>query len=166
MTLLGTRIAAAAGLISSGALALGATSTTTFEVSAEVVDACRVAASALRFGRFAAVNDSSVEATTRIDVTCSNGTSYDIGLDAGSTAGATVTSRRMKISGSESFLDYSLYSDRERTRNWGETVNIDTVSGTGDGSTQTHVVYGRIPSGQQAAPVGSYSDTITVTVTY
>ncbi len=160
-----TRIAVAVGLLSVGSLALGATSTSTIGVSATVEDSCNLTTSALGFGSFAAIDDTNVDATTTIDVTCSNGTSYDVGLDAGTTTEATVTSRQMQHSTSGT-LNYSLYSDSGRTTNWGDTVGTDTVSGSGDGTAQTLTVYGRIPSGQQTAPTGSYSDTITVTVTY
>ena len=39
------------------------------------------------------------------------------------------------------------------------------VSGTGNGSAQAITVYGQIPAAQYVTP-GSYTDTITVSVTY
>jgi spore coat protein U-like protein len=36
----------------------------------------------------------------------------------------------------------------------------------GTGSDDARTVYARIPAGQNAATLGSYSDTVTVTVTY
>ncbi|HEX7027400.1 MAG TPA: spore coat U domain-containing protein [Gammaproteobacteria bacterium] len=142
------------------------TTTTTFGVSATVVDSCSVSASALGFGNVDPVSlaSTAVDATTTIDVTCANGTAYDVGLDAGTATGATVTTRQM-TSGANT-LNYALYSDTGRTTNWGETVSTDTVAGTGDGTAQTLTVYARIPSGQGTVPTGAYSDTITVTVTY
>jgi spore coat protein U-like protein len=62
-------------------------------------------------------------------------------------------------------LGYSLFSDSARTVNWGQTVGTDTVTGTGNGTAQALTVYGDVPAGQYLAP-GSYSDTITATVTY
>ena len=145
--------------------AQAANTTTTFGVSASVSDSCEVSASALDFGTINVMADTNTDATTTIDVTCSNGTSYDIGLDAGTATGASVTTRQMTDGGSNT-LNYSLYSESSHTTNWGDTVDTDTVSDTGSGSAQTHTVYGRVPSGQTSAVVGSYSDTITVTVTY
>jgi spore coat protein U-like protein len=149
-----------------GTVSIAATTTTTFGVSATVVDSCSVSASALGFGNVDPVSlaSTAVDATTTIDVTCANGTAYDVGLDAGTATGATVTTRQM-TSGANT-LDYALYSDTGRTTNWGETVSTDTVTGTGDGTAQTLTVYARIPSGQGTVPTGAYSDTITVTVTY
>jgi spore coat protein U-like protein len=62
-------------------------------------------------------------------------------------------------------INYSLYSDSGRTTNWGNTVGTDTVAATGNGSAQAYTVYGRIPPQTTPAP-GTYTDTITVTVTY
>ncbi len=156
-------IGAALGLMAGSAMA--ATSTTSFGVSATVEDSCSVSASALGFGSIDPIANVDTDATTTIDVTCSNTTSYDVGLDAGETTDATVTARQMTDTSSNT-LDYSLYSDSGRTTNWGNTVGTDTVAGTGNGTAQTLTVYGRVPSGQQTATVGSYTDTITVTVTY
>lgn len=62
-------------------------------------------------------------------------------------------------------IGYALYRDSGRTQNWGETVGTDTVAGTGDGNVQAITVYGRVPA--QATPgVGTYTDSVTVTVTY
>ncbi len=167
MKLLKTRIVLAIGLLATGSAAFGATETTTFGVSATVADACSVSASALAFGSFdTAVANTDKDASTTIDVTCSNGTPYDIGLDAGGATGATVSARQMTGGTGTDLLDYALYSDTGRASNWGNTVATDTVAGTGSGVSQVNTVYGRIPSGQATAPTGAYSDTITVTVTY
>jgi spore coat protein U-like protein len=149
-----------------GTASLAATTTTTFGVSATIVDSCSVSATALGFGNVDPVSlaGTAVDATTTVDVTCANGTAYDVGLDAGTATGATVTTRQM-TSGANT-LNYALYSDSGRTTNWGNTVATDTVTGTGDGTAQSLTVYGRIPSGQGTVPTGAYSDTITVTVTY
>jgi spore coat protein U-like protein len=44
-------------------------------------------------------------------------------------------------------------------------VGTDTVAGTGNGTDQPLTVYGRVPAGQQA-PSGSYTDSVTGTITY
>ena len=63
------------------------------------------------------------------------------------------------------FLGYGVYSDAERTKNWGTTAATDTVSGTGTGAAQPLTVYGRVPAAQFVTP-GVYTDTIIATVTY
>lgn len=138
---------------------------TTFTVGATVTDGCSVSASDLAFGNIDPLINATnaTDATTAIAVTCANGTVYDVALDAGTGSGTT-TARAM-TNGAAS-LNYALYSDASRTANWGNTSGADTVSDTGTGATQTLTVYGRVLSGQQSAPVGTYADTITVTITY
>jgi len=138
------------------------TATNHFHVNAKVSKACNIAASSLNFGVYsgALVNSSST-----ISVTCTNTTAYDVGLDAGAAAGATVTNRSM--TGPNSYLlGYMLFRDSNRTLNWGNTAGSDTVSGTGTGLVQTLTVYGQVPAGQTGQPPGNYSDTITATITY
>ena len=48
---------------------------------------------------------------------------------------------------------------------WGNGTASSTHSGTGTGSTQSLTIYGRLPSLANVIP-GSYTDTVTVTVTY
>jgi spore coat protein U-like protein len=101
--------------------------------------------------------------TSTVQVQCTNTTPFNIGLNAGTATGATVTTRKM-TSGSNT-INYSLFRDAGMTSNWGQTVGTDTVSSTGTGAVQSFTVYGQVPAQSTPAP-GAYSDTITVTVTY
>jgi spore coat protein U-like protein len=62
-------------------------------------------------------------------------------------------------------VTYSLYTTNARTTVWGNTVNTDTVGGSGSGLGQNLTVFGRVPP-QSTPPSATYSDTIIVTVTY
>jgi spore coat protein U-like protein len=139
--------------------AFGTTATTTFSVTATVLANCVVSASPLAFGNYSSLQ---LDATTTVTVTCTSGTTYNVGLDAGVGSGATVATRRMSGVGT---LNYTLYSDSSRTTVFGNTVGTNTVAATGSGAAQPLTVYGRIPGGQYPA-AGNYTDTITVTVTY
>lgn len=151
-------------LLQSVELPLAATTTSTFTVSITLVATCTInSASALNFGGSVGVLSSNIDQTSTVSVTCSNTTPYNIGLDAGTASGATVTTRKMSSGGNS--VNYSLYSDSGRATNWGNTVGTDTVSATGNGAAQSYTVYGRVPSQSTPAP-GAYTDTITVTVTY
>ena len=141
--------------------AQAATTTTTFQVTATVLSTCQVSATGLAFGNYTGAQ---TNATSTISVTCTNTTPYNVGLDAGTSAGATVTTRAM-TGPAGALLGYALYSDAARSVNWGNTVGTDTVTGTGTGSAQALMVYGRIPAGSLPTP-GAYADTVTVTVTY
>jgi spore coat protein U-like protein len=64
-------------------------------------------------------------------------------------------------------LGYKLFQNAALTTNWGNTVGTDTYSNTSSTSslTQTITIYGQIPA-SEAAAVGSYTDTVTMTVTF
>jgi len=139
------------------------TTTSTFAVQLTITSSCVInSASTLNFGS-QGVLTANVDQTSTILVQCTNTTTYNIGLNAGTATGATVTTRKM--TNGAATVSYSLYSDSGRTTNWGNTVGTDTVSATGNGASQTYTVYGRVPS-QTTPAANSYSDTITVTVTY
>jgi spore coat protein U-like protein len=144
-------------------IALAATSTTTFQVTATVLSVCGVSATNLAFGNYDASSGTPNDASSTVTATCTNGETYDVGLDVGTGAGATYAVRRMTNGGNT--LDYSLYQDAARTTVWGETIGVDTVAGVGNGAAQNLTVYGRIPINQYVAS-GAYTDTITVTLTY
>lgn len=140
-----------------------ATATSTFQVSATVVKACAISATALAFGNYDPTAASPDDATSTIDVKCTNGTPYSIGLNAGTAPGASVTSRKM--TNGANALGYALYQDSGHTTNWGNAFGPDMVSGTAGASTTTLTVYGRIPQGQNV-PVGTFADTVTAIISY
>lgn len=140
-----------------------ATASDTMTVTAIVVQSCQVVANDLSFGAYNPIATTDLDATTTLDVTCTSGTGYIVSMDAGIGSGATIATRKMTSSGNT--LNYSLYRNAARTQVWGQTSGTDTVAGTGTGTAQSLTVYGRAPAAQ-AAPPGSYSDTVTVTVTY
>jgi spore coat protein U-like protein len=161
----------AAGVLAATAIATlaagpasAATTTGTLNVSMTIEANCTVVTPAtLSFGT-QGVLSSSRDASGALSLTCSNTTPYNVGLNAGSGTGATVASRKM-TSGGGGTVNYVLYRDAARTQVWGNTVATDTFSGTGTGAAETVTVYGRVPSQATPAP-GSYTDAVTVTVTF
>ena len=94
-----------------------------------------------------------------ISVSCDGIASYTIALGPG--AGG-VADRAMTNGNSQ--LHYNLYTSPLKTTIWGDgSGSTGTVSNTATGS--NHPVYGRIPE-RQNVTAGSYSDTLTITVTY
>jgi len=157
-------IAVLASFFAPGSTVQAATATTSFLVTATVLKFCAVVATPMAFGDYTSSTDAI--GTSTITVTCTNGTAYDIGLDAGGAAGATVTTRQMSgTTVTAARLNYFLYSDSSRTVNWGNTVGTDTVHLTAGATPIISTVYGRVPAGQFVAP-DAYLDTINVTVTY
>jgi spore coat protein U-like protein len=136
------------------------TASTTFRVSAKVQAVCTVTANDLNFGTYAQTGTSG---TTQLRAICSPQTTYNIGLNEGTTTGATINQRKM-ASGTNS-LNYQLYTDSARSTIWGNTTGTDTVTGVGTGLAQDHTVFGAIPATQNI-PAGDYGDTITVRIYY
>jgi spore coat protein U-like protein len=134
-----------------------------FTVSATVLKKCTVTASTLNFGSSVGLLASAVPATTTLGVQCSNGTPYNVGLDAGLNGGGNINARKMVLGANS--VAYQLYQNSGRTIVWGNTIGANTVPGTGTGNSQSLTVYGNVPA-QTTPPAGSYNDTITVTVTY
>ncbi|MBP0598068.1 spore coat U domain-containing protein [Herbaspirillum sp. LeCh32-8] len=152
---------AAVVLASSAPASFAATATSSLTISASVVASCTVLGSAIAFGNY---TQTVVNQTGSITVLCTNGTTYNVGLDAGTGTGSTTSSRKMSATGGGT-LNYALYRDSARSNNWGSTIGTDTQAGTGSGLTQTLTVYGQIPASQTPL-AGAYSDTVTVTLTY
>jgi spore coat protein U-like protein len=152
----------AAGLVVAGsAPAMAATATANLAVSMSILGTCAVTGGALNFGSVNAMA-ANLDVATTLAVTCTSGTSYTVGLSAGAGSGATYAARKMTAGAST--VTYSLYQDAARTTVWGET-GAAALSLAGTGAAQTVNVYGRVPT--QAVPgAGTYSDTVTVTVTY
>jgi spore coat protein U-like protein len=122
---------------------------------------CTVTTSGLSFGNYDIFNTASIDITGTITVNCTNKTPYVIALSSGS---GTYASRTMK-NGTRA-LAYNLFLDPTRLTIWGDgSGGTGTVSGSGTGNNVATTVYGRIPARQNVF-VGSYSDVITITVTY
>ncbi|WP_159980125.1 MULTISPECIES: spore coat U domain-containing protein [unclassified Novosphingobium] len=153
----------AAGFTLAPQAALAATATDTIAVTATVQATCTVVASPLAFGTYNPISTANVDASTTLNVTCTQGTAYNVGLSAGGGTGATTTVRKLTSSGHT--LNYALYQDTTRATNWGNTIGTDTVTGTAGTTATAYTVYGRIP-GSQNTTAGAYTDSVTVTVTY
>lgn len=139
------------------------TVSTTFRVSARVEAVCEVTATDLSFGTYTSQGGTPLQGTTLLRATCTPGSGYNVGLNEGTSPGATVNQRRM-VSGAQT-LNYQLYSDSSRTTIWGNTPGTNTVTGVGTGIAQDHTVFGAVPAAQ-VVPAGDYQDTITVRVYY
>lgn len=120
---------------------------------------CTVSAQSVLFGNYDVFSSQPLDGAGNIGVNCSPGASYTLSL---STGGGSYSQR--ELAGSTQILYYNLYTSASRSVVWGDGIGgTGTVSGSGESA--NHTVYGRIPAGQNL-PVGSYSDTIIVTVTF
>jgi spore coat protein U-like protein len=106
-------------------------------------------------------SDTNIAGTTQLNVNCTNGAPYNIGLTA--TSGA-VGSRKMTgtLGGT---VSYELYQNAGHSTAWGDTAGTDTKSGTGTGTSAAVTVYGLVASATGAVS-DTYQDTVTATITY
>ncbi len=141
--------------------AAAATASASFGVSVTVQATCTVS---VLPSHISAYSGAIQDAASSVSINCSNSVPYNVGLNAGLAPGATVATRQMIGPGSAQ-LGYVLESNSPGGLNGGETVGADTVSGTRNGLQQSPANYGQNSAGQQVRP-GTYSDRITVTVTY
>jgi spore coat protein U-like protein len=135
---------------------------TAFQVTANEAPTCTISATDLLFGDY---TQAQLDGQSAIAVTCTHTTPWSVGLNQGTSPGATVTTRKMTGGLGGESLSYGLFQNAARTVNWGNTVGIDTVQGTGTGEPQNLNVYGRIPASQTPGP-GGYRDMIIATITF
>lgn len=133
---------------------------------------CTVNATPLSFGAFSPLDGAAHDSEARITVACysdtgSESAAYEIALDAGSAG--TLTPRAMQSYGNQ--LAYNLYTSSTYGTVWGIAAGA-TVAGNlslnAANVTYSHdyPVYGRILAGQSQAHIGTYNDSVTITVTY
>ncbi len=157
-----TRFLAAAAFLAVAGGAHAATVQNQFQARITIQNECVInSVTDLDFGTSGLLN-AAVDATASISLRCTENAAYDIGLDGGATGD---TSARQMSDGNGNTVDYQMYQDSGRTVAWGNVVGTDTKSGTGTGTDETHIIYGRVPA-QATPPAGTYTDTVTVTVTY
>lgn len=137
---------------------------TTMPVTAITVNACAAVATPLVFGTLNQLGGGTNDSQATVVVTCTPGTSYDVGLDNGAHASGGV--RHMTPTVGTAFVPYALYTNAARTTVWGNTVGSSTVSGTAGVLPTTLTVYGRVPAGFTPVAADAYADVVTVTVTF
>ena len=152
------------GLILAGGSANATTTTsTTFGVTLAITAQCVInSTTTLDFGSNGVIN-ANIDTNSPLVVQCTNTTPYAVALDKGTSSGGSITQRKLINGGAT--VNYNIYTDTPGGTLWGDGTNGVTLAGTGNGAAQTITIYGRIPAQTTAAP-GTYTDTITVTVTY
>lgn len=118
------------------------------------------------FGTYNIFATAPLDTTGQFDIRCTGGdqnATLRVSLSTGNSG--TYTARRL-TSGTE-FLLYNLYRDAARLIVWGDgTGGTQTFVGPANGpGRQFFNVFGRIPALQDAA-VGTYTDTIVITINY
>jgi spore coat protein U-like protein len=146
------------------------TATANLSVGATVSANCTISTSALSFGAYdpvSANHSTALVGTGGVTINCTSGSTATVTLDQGQNPASGSTNAaplRQMNDGASDNLAYALYQDSSRTTVWGNTAG--TGSGqTGNGTAQGLTVYGAVAPGQNV-PAGTYSDTVTATVTF
>ncbi|WP_394780022.1 spore coat U domain-containing protein [Undibacterium sp.] len=148
-----------------------ATVTATMTNTVNISSSCTVATT----GFTTTYDPLNLNASTNQDVTATVTTSctlllpavITLGQGAHAASGSTDIAplRRLANAGNTAFLNYALYQETGRSTTWGNTA-LTGVAVVGTGASASNTVYARIPSGQAPGAVGSFTDSVLVTVTY
>ncbi len=137
-----------------------------FTVTATVNPECTVSTTTVNFGAYDPVAANAAtpkDSTGTVSVYCTTSTLATVSLDLGTNA---LGSNRRMLGSTGDLLTYELYRDAARTIVW-NTVNTNTGTSTSKLTPINggFVAYGRVPAAQDVG-IGSYSDTVLVTVNY
>ncbi len=123
------------------------------------------AVSNMSFPGYNPLNTNPNNATGSVTINCTANLPYDIGINQGLAAGATEEHRMVTKIGGKQVLNYALFQDANHIHHYGTTLGQNTLHQLGTGSAQVITIYGQIPI-NQLVETGSYSDTVTILVTF
>jgi spore coat protein U-like protein len=132
---------------------------------AVIAPRCTVTTSNLAFGTVDTRSAANRDSAAQLFVTCTNGTNWSASASVGTGSSASFSRRRMS-SAAGKMLDYNLYTDPARQVSWGDGTSSGIISARGTGVQQAIPVYGRVFGGQTSVPAGTYSDRITIRISY
>ncbi|MGH8084970.1 MAG: Csu type fimbrial protein [Lysobacter sp.] len=164
----------ATALIAGGVIAPAhAANNMDFDVTITIDESCDVTATQNVAFAASPATPGTVATQGSVSVQCTNGSAYDVALNAGLHSGNDINARQMEIAAGTDTIAYQLYQDNAGSAGavWGETVGTDTDTGTGTGFgtgapyDQLHTVHA-VATLVGTEPAGNYSDTITATVTF
>ncbi|MDQ0586628.1 Csu type fimbrial protein [Variovorax paradoxus] len=147
--------------------------------SSALAGSCSVSSSGLMFGAYEPITFAgkltSIDrtSTATVSVVCTNiaaGGGYTIGLGASNYGSGDRLSIRYlnNTPNGGDLMAFNVFTNASYTTVWGNGFTGAVLNGTiatGD-SNQSHTVYGQIPAGQSTLKAGSFSDSLTVTLTY
>jgi spore coat protein U-like protein len=127
--------------------------------------ACTLSATGLQFGAYDPHAAAPLHGQASIEVNCPAGVEYAVLIGPGQN-GTGAPTRGMRAAGSAFVLRYEVYADATYQQVWSDGAGATVIrAGSGGGSRQALIVYGRIFPGQQPPP-GLYTDVLTVTVNF
>ena len=152
-------------------IAQAGNATASLNVGVQITASCTINGATLTFPSTPGTSllTTAVTGSTTVSVTCTSGSPYSIGMSQG--ANYSGGSNRMASGGN--YIPYGLYVNSALTYPWTTgasnsscTTTNDCYLGTGTGSAQSIPIYGQVPIVATAPLSGTYSDTVTMTITY
>jgi spore coat protein U-like protein len=143
------------------------TSTATLNVQATVTAGCTVQGNTLDFGQTSNLDNlagltAGQRPQTSINVTCTKGVNYQVGISDG---GNSVAGQRRLKSGTDT-INYELYKSLTGSDRFGDTDTTQRVTGTATGAQQGIAVFGQLLTGGGPVGAGQYLDAATITIYY
>jgi spore coat protein U-like protein len=135
--------------------------------SSTVYAACSVSSTSINFGNYDFLSSAPNTGIGSITLSCAPSADVTIAIGASSNSGA-FSPRQMKDNVFGDTLEYGLYTGTTMIQVWGDgtngtaTVNVSNVK---KNNISPIIIYGRIDP-QQNVSAGSYSELLTVTITY
>jgi len=134
--------------------------------------ACNVSTTSVNFGNYDVFLATPLDSTGTTTVWCDENLKSNMIIDIGPSGNSGgFQPRKMRRSSGSDLLDYNLYTNSSRTTVWGNgTAGTSTVN-VGGGRLKKNepptslTIFGRVPPGQNVS-VGTYSDTLVVTITW
>ena len=130
--------------------------------------ACNVSTTAVSFGAYDVLLGSPVDAFGSISFLCDETPPPNVTVSIGQSPNSGgFTPRQMKLIGGTDLLSYNLYTGTTYTSVWGDGTSgtVTRIRRASRNRTVTLQVFGRVPPGQDVS-VGSYNDTLLVTITW
>lgn len=130
---------------------------------------CQINLSTLIFGNYDPLETSPVDSVGNLTYFCSQPVPI-VTITIDRSGGGNMLNRRMGHSGGQDAdaLLYNIYLDAARTAIWGDGTQGSQIWVAPNPPVRTSIqvpIYGRIPAGQNIG-VGSYGDTLTITINY
>lgn len=169
----GVLASAVATLFALSAPASAATATGNLPVSATVVAVCSVSTTPVAFGAYNTIGAATVNAIGSLAITCTKSTAVtNVTLDGGLN-GTTGTYARTLLSGVDK-IGYDLYVPSSTaagaacayTTKWTTAAAIFVPTAAPSNAARSYSVCGQTVEGQNVATIGTYNDTVGVTVSY
>jgi spore coat protein U-like protein len=131
---------------------------------------CTVNSPSIAFGSYSVISGTPLQSTATVTVTCTALLGLLVNFTVALSPGISGNELARYMTSGSSHLKYNIYTNSTYTSIWGDGSNgTSELSGSFTaiigGASDPITVYGQIPVAQPV-PVGTYSDSLTITVSY